>query len=181
MRTFIGVHVPENEHINMLLDNLKKFKEVKAVASKNLHLCLRFLGETTDADIEKIKEKLETLHGSGPFSFKLKGYGAFPDMDFMRVLWIGVEDDEGKQKLQDLYTSLENKLGEIGFQKEPRGFTAHLTVARVRKKPSSVLKGLPNLYKDQDFGEVKVNEIKLMKSELKPSGAKYTVLHSVKL
>jgi 2'-5' RNA ligase len=181
MRTFISVPVPENEQINLLLSNLKKFKEVKPVTSKNLHVCLRFLGETTDADIEKIKEKMESLHGTGQFSFKLHGYGAFPDMDFMRVLWIGVEDGEGKQKLQELYELLEPKLVEIGFQKESREFTPHLTVGRVRRKPSDVLRGTKDLYKDQDFGEVSVKQVHLMKSELKPSGAKYKILHSVEL
>ena len=181
MRTFIDIPVPENEHINLLLSNLKKFKEVKAVESKKLHICLRFLGETTEVDIEKIKEKMNTLHGFGSFSFNLKGYGSFPNQEFMRVVWIGVEDGEGKQKLCELQVLLEKNLGEIGFQPENREFTPHLTAGRVRQKPSSVLKGLVDRYKTMDFGAVKVRELRLIQSQLKPSGPKYTVLHSVEL
>ena len=181
MRTFIDIPVPENEGINLLIANLKKFKEVKAVEPKKLHICLRFLGESTDTDIEKIKQKLDSLNGFGSFSFNLRGTGVFPNEDFMRVIWIGVAEGGGKQKLQELQELLEKNLEEIGFQRENREFTAHLTAGRVRRKPPAVLKGLVDRYKDTDFGEVKVRQVRLMKSQLKPSGPKYTVLHTVEL
>jgi len=146
-----------------------------------MHICLKFLGNITEADVDKIKQKMDALQGKGAFSFDLSGVGAFPDMNLMRVIWAGVKDSEGKEKMIELQKMLDDSLEDIGFNKENREFTAHLTLGRVRKKPNAVLKGLVERYNEESFGTVNVKEIRLMKSELRSFGPRYWVLHSVEL
>jgi 2'-5' RNA ligase len=143
------------------------------VEKENLHITLKFFGETDK--LAPIKEKLGELEEEfAPFGVSLKGIGAFPSTQRAMVLWVGIE--EGQSKLKELYSSIENKITCLGFEKEDRGFSPHITFGRVKKGKYSLPENL-----DFSFGSFPVNEITLFKSTLTPKGPIYEIISEVPL
>lgn len=172
MRVFIGIKVPVNEKIRRVLEELSKFKGLKIVEPENLHLNLKFLGEVEEKNIEDIKKVLEELKGFESFEVSLKGVGAFPNQDFIRVVWIGAKSD----KLIKLAKLIDSELQSLGFTPE-KDYVGHLTLARVKRKIPEV----KALLSDEDFGTLKVEKVELIKSELKRSGPVYSIIYTVGL
>ena len=153
---------------------------VKLVEPKNIHITLKFLGDTNEEHIDKIEKILkDAVKDSNPFEIKLKGAGVFPNQNYIKVMWIGMENGEQIGKIAD---KIDEEISELGFKKENRGFSAHLTIARVKSaKNKEKLLELIEKYRDIEFGSLKVDTIKLKKSELTPKGPIYTTLKEVKL
>lgn len=172
MRVFIAVRVPLNEKIKRVLEELSKFKGIKTVKPQNLHINLKFLGEVEEDKIKEIKKILEELKGFGNFEVSLKSIDAFPNQNFVRVIWIGAKSD----KLIRLAKLIDSELQNLGFIPGNK-YTPHLTLARVKKKISKIKK----IFSDEDFGKLKVEKVELIKSELKKSGPQYLTLHLVEL
>ncbi len=156
--------------ISSLYEDLKTPSYVRWEKKENLHITLKFLGETDKKiDIEaKIKEAVKQF---SPFMVSLKGIGAFPSPKRARILWIGVK--EGVKHLTDLFVALEKKIHELGFEKEMRKFTPHITFARVKNGKYSLSENI-----DFSFDPFPVNEVALFKSTLTPKGAIYETLSS---
>jgi 2'-5' RNA ligase len=119
------------------------------------------------------------VEGIGPFRIHLKGTGVFPDYRRPRVLWIGIEESSG---LSAIHEKTEDALARLGFQRETRPFNPHLTAGRIKspRDIQEVLRGWRG-HKGVDFGKIDVSEIHLMKSTLKPTGAEYESLYTIKL
>ncbi len=146
------------------------------VAAPNVHLTLKFLGELLPDILEQVKDGLtEAVMGAIPFSLRFQGLGAFPGMARPRVLWVGVA--EGGQAAQALQARVETALGRRGLPREERPFSPHLTVGRVREP-----RGLAGLQEAMardarmDFGRLEVRALSLMRSDLSPTGSRYTEL-----
>lgn len=154
---------------------------VRWVRPGGIHLTLKFLGEVETDRIEAIVHKAAAaIQGVGPFTVGIKGGGGFPTPKNPRVIWIGVEDQSGM--LKELQTRVEAGMAELGFTREKRGYTPHLTVGRVRsgKGSKSVAQALDAL-RENDLGSMEVREVILFRSHLKPTGAEYTKLGSFPL
>jgi len=89
MRLFIAFEV-SNEAKEQLLQIQKQLTGAKLTLTKSFHLTLKFLGEITPAKAEEIKKKLATIQFK-PFKASLNGTGVFPNDNFIRVVWIGIE------------------------------------------------------------------------------------------
>lgn len=183
IRCFIAVNIPDEikKSVSAMTAELRSSgADVKWPAIENLHITLKFLGNTDDSAIPKIKGALDDLakrHES--FNAGLKGAGAFPNIKHPRVVWIGVMDGE---KLSALAGDVESSMAVLGYAPETRGFSPHLTIGRTRSmRGIAALQKEINAIKDAAFGEFRVDRIALMKSELSPSGAKYTKLHKIGL
>jgi len=138
-----------------------------------LHITMKFFGETDK--LVSIKEKLSELEGEiAPFSVSLKGIGAFPSAQRAMVLWVGIE--EGQNNLKELFSSIENKIVNLGFEKEDRAFSPHITFGRIKKGKYSLPENL-----DFSFDSFPVNELTLFKSTLTPKGPIYEVAYQVPL
>ena len=115
-------------------------REVRWVRLDGLHLTLRFLGATSDARLPGIEAALRhAAAGATPFRVTISGAGAFPPAGRPRVLWLGVV--EGADQLAGLEHALEDGLAMDGWERDPRPFRAHLTLARadgVRAGPRTV-------------------------------------------
>ena len=151
--------------------------DVKWVAADNLHITLRFLGTVADDTVERIMELLKTVaSGHGSFAVPLRGVGVFPDRRKPRVVWIDIPDSGELTRLQ---AEVEEACVTIGFTKEDRPFSPHLTLGRIRsmdpKDREPFMRAVETL-KDRDFGNIGVNKISLMKSELEPAGARYFIV-----
>lgn len=178
MRCFIAVNLDDSvkNEIDNAITGLKKGDwDVKWVSAENLHLTLKFLGETPEDLVQKLKEKLPTIAAHHDiFKIRLQGIGIFPDKKRPRVIWIDILDSDKIVKLQE---EVEVIATTICYNKDSRPFSPHLTIGRVRsqKGKDMLLKAIETL-KDKDFGNINVNKFSLMMSDLKPTGAQYTTL-----
>jgi RNA 2',3'-cyclic 3'-phosphodiesterase len=183
VRCFIAVDltVQVKGALRELIEVLKRHGgDIKWVRSENLHLTLKFLGGTPPELLPKISESIAVLTSSyRPFSIKVAGVGVFPGRKNPRVVWVGIHDSE---TLGTVKESIENAMISYGYEKEDREFRPHLTIGRVRSQRGmiSTMNAL-NAYEGKDFGTVLIDRIKLMKSELKPSGPEYTCLYDLPL
>jgi len=186
LRTFIAIDVP-SAVFDTIIRIQHRFKSLGLHASwvkpGNIHLTLKFLGNTDPDRIPGIQKKLtETLALSAPFQLSLDSAGVFPNTKNPRILWIGLKDEE--DALNPLQANIENALESIGFPKEQKPFSPHLTLARI-KSP----KGKKELNDELDAVNqegidphpFEVGEIHLYESQLTPKGSIYTVLANFKL
>lgn len=109
-----------------------------------------------------------------PFKVSLNGVGAFPSPKQAKILWVGVE--KGATNLNSLFMALDNKAQNLGFEKEMRKFTPHITFARVKKEKYRLPENI-----EFSFDSFPVNEVTLFKSTLTPKGSIYEILSEVPL
>ncbi len=170
MRLFLAIDIPEEikEEISKFQGQLK-MKGIKLVEKENLHITVKFLGEI---DEETLKEILNLDLSIQPVKIKLKTLGTFPNSNYIRVIWIGVYNEN----LIEIFKEVDKKLSNLGFKREGE-YVPHLTIGRVKfidnKKK---LKDRIEKYKDVDFGEFEAQHIKLYKSTLTPNGPIYEVI-----
>lgn len=176
MRYFIAIDLPQ--HIKSAL--FRKFQQLqekrlfngKFVEKDNLHLTLRFLGETTEDKANEIEKKLENIN-FGVFECNL-GKAGFFDEKIIKVLWVELLSD----KIEKLYHKISKILPEFA---EDRKFNSHITVARVKNiiEKERMLEEMKKInFKKEKFD---VKEIVLMKSELFSGGPRYKILKKFKL
>ena len=186
LRTFIALDVP-SAVLDTIIRIQHRFKSLGLHASwvkpANIHLTLKFLGNTDPDRIPGIQNKLiETLTSSTPFQLSLDSVGVFPNTKNPRVLWVGLKDEE--ETLIRLQASVENALEGIGFLKEQRTFSPHLTLARIKSpKGKKELKDELDAVNQEgiDPHPFEVGGIHLYESQLTPKGSIYTVLANFKL
>jgi len=170
IRMFVSVEIPEE--VRKKAAGLSKElppDSITPVKPENMHLTLRFIGEVPGKMIEEIKERLSGVKFE-KFNLSLKGAGVFPNENYVRVVWVGAENE----KLKELANNVIGALRGIGKEEE-RGFSAHLTIARVKKKID--VKDFLQKHSNDEFGSFYVDQFYLMRSELKPGQPpKYTVL-----
>jgi 2'-5' RNA ligase len=184
MRTFIAIELPDD-----LKQEIARVQELlrAAGASANwtrpegIHLTLKFLGEVPDAKAQEILQALEVAaRGTGRLALAVEGAGAFPNIKSPRVLWIGVTGDI--EQLATLQAAVEDAMDRLGFEREARKFSPHLTLARIKfPKPRDnwprVIEGI----RDVNLGGFEAGHLSLMKSELRREGAVYTEVGRVEL
>lgn len=181
LRTFIAVEVgPLDEILKFEQDIRNSGAVVKLVEPENIHITLKFLGNTDEELVEEIVEIMrECSSGIKPFKLKLKGAGVFPNLNYIKILWIGLQNYE---TLEIIAKNLDAKLNRLGFKSESRAFRPHVTVGRVKsRKNKSALKDLILNNKDRDFGELNVNSVLLKKSVLDSKGPTYYTLDTAEL
>ncbi len=143
--------------------------QVRWVAERNLHLTLKFLGEVEEERIPAVAAALRAASVQAkPFTMEVAGTGAFPERGAPRVLWAGCD---GGTALVALAAAVEQGLERIGFERERRPFSAHVTLARVTGRAPGPL--LPPERRDRAFGQVQVRSLSLMRSTLRTAGAVY--------
>jgi len=96
---------------------------------ENLHVTLKFLGDAPEARMPEFCRALDDVAaGHRPFDYGTGGLGVFPDLGEPRVLWVAVDDLD--RRVEDLAMDVESVFAGLGFPRDRRAFTAHLTVAR---------------------------------------------------
>jgi 2'-5' RNA ligase len=179
-RGFIAIDInPFTKLIEFEREIKNSGANVKLVEPKNIHLTLKFLGDTDESLIERIDEILkDSVREIESFSIRLKSTGVFPNERYIKVMWIGIENSEIIGKIAE---NINEKLSNLGFKKEKRKFSAHLTIARVKNaKNKDKLIQIIEKYRDVEFAYFKVDSIKLKKSDLTPKGPIYTTLKEIK-
>lgn len=184
MRTFIAIELSDDirSSLSQIESHLKySGADVKWVDEKNIHLTLKFLGEVDEEKCGRIKGILDKIAGSaGSFELNVKDIGAFPKMDHPRVIWVGL--DKGAAESRSLAEKIDDELSKMGFEKETRPFTAHLTIGRVRssKNKQALKEKIQNAQRPAPNAQL-IRSITLFQSKLTPKGPIYTKLHEARL
>ena len=184
MRCFIAIELPEavKSTLSGIEEELKKSKaDVRWVKPDNVHLTLKFFGNIEEKKTEKIIEIMEGICNQyASFPIEIKGMGTFPNIKSPRVLWVGIE---GNDTLKTLQKEIENRMESIGFEREDRAFTAHLTLGRFRSsiEKEGLLKAVKLHEKDTFVGSINVQSLSLIRSDLHPEGARYTKIIDIPL
>ena len=188
IRSFIAIELSDEvkESLSSLMYSLKpeKHPQVKWVAADSVHLTLKFLGGVYSDQIPGITEAINsTARGVPPFELKVGGLGAFPNLQQPRVIWVSLSGDI--RRVKTLQRSIDDALSHLGFPREKRAFTPHLTLGRMKDRASSRDKAdigkLVTATRFAGGATMEVKDISLMRSTLTPSGAIYNRLASVAL
>lgn len=181
LRCFLAIGVPEpmKKSIGDIIDYIgKSGADVKWVSLENIHITLKFLGDTEETLVDAVKASLGKKTATcSPFYIKISDVGCFPSERRPRVVWMGIEDHG---LLRGLFKDVEDELVKLGYPPENRPFSPHLTLGRVRsqKRISEMLKRLGE-FSEFSCEAFEVRGITLMKSELKPGGAQYYSLAEI--
>ena len=159
------------------------------VQSAKMHLTIKFLGDMDEQLLDPLLRVVEQAVGSKPsVSVPLERLGAFPRPQSPRVLWVGPSENweqgvEGKRVIE-IHGEIEQACESLGFLREAKPFSPHLTLARVKMGAQHVgvaLAKIGVLDQPLSVGSLVVESVVLVKSELKPTGSIYTRLWAARL
>ncbi|MDD5289055.1 MAG: RNA 2',3'-cyclic phosphodiesterase [Dehalococcoidales bacterium] len=188
IRAFIAVELPVElkKELTELEVQLKKGSPtvVRWVDPNSIHITLKFLGEVSEDSIDELMLAIEEgAQGVSPFKLEVREVGAFPNLNRVQVVWVGVKGEQ--EKIVRLQKMIEANTEQLGFPSENREFTPHLTLGRVRNEATpNDRQRLGKLLAGATFTalhNVEVKAVNLMKSRLTSTGAIYTCIGSVKL
>jgi RNA 2',3'-cyclic 3'-phosphodiesterase len=188
LRVFIAIELPMpvcdaiQKQTNRLRQTLGN-DFIRWVPTQNMHLTLKFLGDTATSYLDFLKQTLVREANSHPqFDLQLGGLGAFPTRRNPRLLWIGIH---APADLAALQRSVEAGVSRLGYKTEERTFSPHLTIGRTRQDASlSDMQKIRTALDDIQLGNIgsaRVDSIQLFKSDLQPGGSIYTKLFSAPL
>ena len=187
IRAFVAIELAPGlrESLAEALDALRQahLRGLRLVDPEAIHLTLKFLGDVPVPTIPEIASALKRVaEGVPPLTLALDRAGGFPSLERPRVLWVGLRGD--LPTLQRLQGAVETALADLGFPREPRSFSPHLTLARVRPetRPEERRRiGERSAQLSVSPAEMRAEEVALMRSDLRPTGAVYTRLEVAQL
>ncbi len=183
IRLFIALPLSRQvqEQLGRLILPLKeKGGQVKWVEPKNIHLTVRFLGDTEQELVPAIAEQIDAVTSRfQPVETMIDRLGGFPNLNRPRVIWVGIS--EKTETLSEMAAQMEQGMRQLGFEPEKKRFRSHLTLGRVRRPQG--LDQLISFIKDYKFEPilVELNRLCLFKSTLTPAGPIYEELHEKRL
>ncbi len=182
-RLFAAIKIYPDENLLKYYYRLRKSLKndsIKWVEPENMHLTLKFFGETPDDKISGISRVFKPIASSQEsFKMQITDVGIFGSRYNPRVIWFGIEE---YAHLKNLGNLLLEKLDEAGFPNDRQNFVPHFTVGRIKELvDKDHFQQNIDRYKKTFFQEVEVNEIILFESILKPEGPKYFQLEKYKL
>ena len=184
VRSFIAIEIPEeikkaiSSIQNELKKSLGKVSNISWARPETTHLTLKFLGDVPEEKIRSTEEALRlSARGIKAFNISVTGLGGFPNLEVPRVLWAGTFESA---ELKNLHAAIEGSLYAIGFEKDEKPFTPHLTLARIKspfegKKLSKAIKELGTDIKADFIAD----SVILFKSELDSKGAAHTPIAKI--
>ncbi len=183
MRLFIALPLEKNveEELGRIISTLKqKGGSVKWVKPENIHVTLRFLGDTDEGLVDRIKSEIDAAVASHQqVQTAISTLGGFPNLRRPRVIWVGIE--KNLEMLRKMAKDVEHRMRSLRFEKEKKSFKAHLTLGRVRNPKG--LEGLAEFMESYSLEEIPLlfDRIVLFKSTLTPQGPIYERLHEAML
>ena len=155
---------------------------VKWVATENLHLTLKFLGEVPSVELAEICQRVTSAVAAlQPLEIECDHVGAFPNSSRPRTLWLGI--GAGSQQVSQLQESVERGLNQLGFRREQRQYHPHVTLGRLRSSPASSPE-LTSLLAPADFGTpvtCLVEQVVVVASQKSREGPHYQRLATIPL
>lgn len=182
MRAFVGIDF--DNQLKTQIAEVQSYLKSLSIKGRwkyidNFHLTLKFLDEISEQDTLKIKETLTlTLKNFSAFSLNIESCGYFKGKDYLRVVYL--QPNGEIEKLMELFDLIDNSLSLIGFQKEKRVYTPHITIAQdvVLKSDFDVFS---SYVKNIKFYPINVSKIILFKSEEVERKRLYTPIFVINL
>ena len=178
IRSFIAFDI-EDPQIIRNIENIQSMilrtgADLKLVKPQNIHITIKFLGNILPPQIDEIYNEMKNVDFK-PFQIEIKGVGVFPNMRRISVIWAGI--GRGSEELRSIFNQLEPRLWKLGFKKEMKEFSPHLTIARVRtsRRRDELIRCLKEI-EDYEFGVIEARCLRLKRSILKPNGPTYLTL-----
>jgi 2'-5' RNA ligase len=184
LRTFIAISLSTSvlTGIEKCIRTLQSHLEgIRWVETKNLHVTLKFLGDVPLNDLPQlIRAVTQSTNQTHSFDLTFHGLGVFPHRESPKTIWIGCQ--EGSAELAHLAEIIDEGLLPLGFPKESRRFSPHLTIGRVKKLPQgSALMPRLDEQSNRQFGSCSVSEVLICSSELTRHGPLYDELAAIPL
>ena len=183
IRTFIALDIYSKDTLLKLQEELIAVTgwlqhKVKPVEKENFHFTIIFLGELDLRIIDELSKNLSELEFD-PIKITYTGIGVFPNSDFPRIIWVGV-DEESTQKIVSLFESITSKIIGLGF-KTDKHFTPHITLFRnkMERKENLHLHNIFPKYENKVFGYDVVDKIQLKRSDLTALGPIYSNMFTI--
>lgn len=183
MRAFIAVNISEEQRdeVGRVLANLMSYDvRVRWVKIKNVHVTLKFLGDTSEKILPHLYEAIgESIADQQEFDLSLAKLGCFPNTRYPRIIWVGIKD--GYENLKEMSRRIETAVEAFGFKREKRKFSAHLTIGRVKdgKNIASLIEDISNW--DFSSSIASISKVVFYQSTLRQQGPIYTPLKEFEL
>ncbi|NHN46368.1 RNA 2',3'-cyclic phosphodiesterase [Halostella sp. JP-L12] len=189
MRLFVSIDLPDE-----LADAVREAQELFEGASglsftdpEQAHVTMKFLGDVEEERLDEVTAAVErgvdrgVDHAgiAGSFPARFAGLGVFPSLDYISVVWLGVE--VGDDEMTALHECIEDETTDLGFDPEENEFTPHVTLARMehaggKERVQEVVEN-----RHPTVGEMAVEEVRLTKSDLTEDGPEYSTVESFPL
>lgn len=176
-RVFSAVEIKDEK----VLGRLEEIRDTldlgfNPVSKHKMHITLEFFEEIDEDQVEELIEAMKDIN-LNRFKIQIKGLGVFPEPEYIRVVWAGIESD----KIYDLYDQVADN--DVPTDNEHE-FLPHITLLRVRSitpEKKRKLKKSINEFKDEEFGEIEVESVKLFESHMEDYGSTYRLIHEEEL
>jgi len=182
-RIFLAIEIQPQTDFMSSIEQLKKglsHERINWVKLINMHLTLKFFGETHLEKVDSIISNLENpLCSRTKFEFNIEKVGIFGSIYKPKLIWAGISNDE---KLKEFEKDINANLEKIGYVNDRQNFVPHLTLGRIKQLNDKILfQKIIQKHQDLTFQKVEVNTIYLYESILKSTGPIYTVIHEFTL
>jgi 2'-5' RNA ligase len=185
----VAIELDQTHHrlLSDLQADLKRERAARVVRwvdPENIHLTVKFLGEVDSSMMTALEGAVkDACSGTVPFALKLAGAGAFPNSQRPNVIWVGLAG--AVDQVSTLAKKIDDACAALGFPREERAFSPHLTLGRVKRDAlpgdRQTLGALIARAQVGDADDLRVDKVSLMKSELRPAGSVYTRMALIQL
>jgi 2'-5' RNA ligase len=178
MRLFVSIDLPEDlaEAVAEAQSRFADAEGLRFVAPERAHLTLKFLGETDPDRVPGAIDAMESAAGAAgvePFDATVGGFGVFPSLDYVSVVWAGIREGAGAAETTRLHEAVERETVAVGFGAAGHEFTPHVTIARMDDARGKDLVRRVVREADPDLGTFRVEEVRLKESVLTDEGPRY--------
>jgi len=184
IRTFIAIELPGEVRRRLAeieKELLASGADVKWVPETNFHITLKFLGGVDADRVDALTKAVESAtEGVSTFDAAFAGVGAFPNVRRPNVVWVGIVS--GGEEMKALAARVDSALEKLGFAREERPFSAHVTIGRSRTgRNADKLRELIEKLVEAEAGSYRVEAVSVMESELRPTGPIYSRIAELRL
>ena len=180
MRLFVSIDLPDDlwESVEGVQEEFRDAGGLSFTDPTQAHLTLSFLGDVDEDRVPAIEDALETAVEDdidfGPFDAEISGLGVFPSLDYISVVWLGLDD--GGEETSLVHDAVESRLYDLGFSPDDNDFVPHVTIARMQHAGGKELVQRNVRELDPTVGRMEVREIRLTESELRSDGPEYSTV-----
>lgn len=180
LRLFAAIHIVPDDEFTMIYNGLRQtldFNIIKWVDMHNMHITLRFFGDTPEDELPIIIQALQKAKsGISPFKLTLEKTGIFGSRYDPRVIWFGIKENKG---LLDLHSNITKSLEEVEYFADRQNFVPHLTIARIKEiKDKQFFNQIIERFSDIKLLSQDISEFSLYQSELKKEGPVHTCIET---
>ncbi|MCH7872706.1 MAG: RNA 2',3'-cyclic phosphodiesterase [Planctomycetes bacterium] len=176
MRCFVAVELEQSVRsaiARFVLQELPAGPDVRWCGEDQLHITLKFLGDVDDARLSRVCEIVsDSAKRLTPFDLTIGRLGCFPPRGSPRVMWMGVADPD--DRCAKWVAAADVALVDLGFERERRAFTPHITLGRAKNRAGGALVArLVDTMAGPPPMTMQVKSLTVFESRLSPSGARY--------